>query len=185
MKRSGTVCSLTKKQRQQLVRLAKRRSAPHRLVQRATMILAVAEGCTQVEAARRAGLSRCMVVRWVERFNEEGIEGLSDRPRLGRPPTYDELSKGRVIQAAKTDPRKLGMEFGHWTLDRLVQYAAKQVGISVKRVQIYRWLKREGLRWRKEQTWFSQRCDPQFAEKRGPSLTFISGKGRPRAGFCV
>lgn len=185
MKRSGTVCSLTKRQRQQLVRVAKSRTAPHRLVQRATMILGVAEGCTQVEAARRAGLSRSMIGRWVERFKEEGVEGLSDRPRSGRPPTYDELSKGRVIQAAKTDPRTLGMVFGHWTLDRLVEYAAEHVGISVKRVQIYRWLKREGLRWRKEQTWFSERCDPQFAEKRGPSLTFISGEGRRRPGYCV
>ena len=185
MKTLTTVRSLTNKEKRELARLAKSRSAAHRVVQRATIILALAEGCTQAEAARRARLSPSLVPGWVGRFNEEGIEGLSDRPRLGRPASYDELSKGRVIQAAKTDPRKLGMEFGHWTLDRLVEYAAKQVGISVKRVQIYRWLKREGLRWRKEQTWFSRRCDPRFAEKRGPSLTCTSAKGRPRPGFCV
>jgi len=137
------------------------------------------------ELAIRSRLSASLVPVWLERFNQEGIKGLSDRPRLGRPPTYDELSKGRVIQAAKSDPRKLGMDFGHWTLDRLVEYAAEHVGISVKRVQIHRWLKREGLRWRKEQTWFSERCDPQFAEKRGTSLTCTSGKGRRRPGFCV
>ena len=77
------------------------------------------------------------------------------------------------------------MEFGRSTLDRLVAYGAEHVGIGVKRVQIYRWLKREGLRWRKEQTWFSQRCDPQFAEKRGRSLTFIWAKGRRMPGYSA
>lgn len=185
MKKRRSLRALTEKEKTELVRMARSRSALHHLVQRATVILAVAEGCTQAEAAGRAGLSPSLVGAWVERFNQEGIAGLWDRPRSGRPPSYDELSKGRVIQAAKTDPRKLGMEFGHWTLDRLVDYVAKHVGISVKRVQIYRWLKREGLRWRKEQTWFSERCDPQFAEKRAQWLTFISGKGLPRPAYSA
>jgi len=180
MKRHRSLRALTEGEKAGLVRLARSRRAAHRLVQRAAAILALAQGCSQRAAAARAALSPSVVALWIERFNGEGIAGLRDRPRSGRPPSYDELSKGRIIQAAKTDPRKLAMEFGHWTLDRLVVYARQHTGISVKRAQIHRWLRGEGLRWRKEQTWFSERSDPQFAEKRAPWLTFISAKGLPR-----
>ena len=185
MKKRRCLRALTEKEKAELIRIARSRSAAHRLVQRAAAILALDEGGSQRAAGGRAGLSPSVVGLWVERFNQEGVAGLGDRPRSGRPPTYDELCKGRVIQAAKSDPRKLGMEFNHWTLDRLVVYARQRIGIAVKRAQIHRWLRREGLRWRKEQTWFSQRCDPQFAEKRAPWLTFISGKGRRRPAYSA
>ena len=67
MKRRKTVRSLTQEEKEELKSLAGSRSAPHRLVQRATIILAMAEGCSQAETARRAGLSPSLVDAWVYR----------------------------------------------------------------------------------------------------------------------
>jgi transposase len=42
-------------------------------------------------------------------------------------------------------------------------------GIAMKRSRIGEILHTEGLRWRKQETWFGERPDPAFAAKRGPS----------------
>jgi transposase len=60
------------------------------------------------------------------------------------------------------------MSFGHWTLDRLVEYAHVQLAITISRSQLGAILHNEGLRWYQEKTYFTERPDPQFAEKRGP-----------------
>ena len=46
----------------------------------------VVDGMSRERAARQAGMDRQTLRDWVIRFNAEGIEGLRDRPRSGRPP---------------------------------------------------------------------------------------------------
>ncbi len=74
-----------------------------------------------------------------------------------------------MIALARTDPDKLGLPYGHWTLDRLVEYLHNNDQIGVSRAQLARILQAEGLRWYQEKTYFTERPDPQFVEKRGPS----------------
>jgi len=76
-----------------------------------------------------------------------------------------------VVQTALTDPQTLGQPFASWTLDRLVAYLAEHQGLTMKRSRVDELLIAEGLRWRKEETWFGERVDPAFAEKRGRSNT--------------
>jgi len=54
-------------------------------------------------------------------------------------------------------------------LDRLAAYVQEAKGIAMKRSRIDELLRAEGLRWRTQETWFGERVDPAFAEKRGPS----------------
>jgi transposase len=68
-----------------------------------------------------------------------------------------------------TSPQTLGLPFGSWTLDRLEAYLGEVKGIAIKRSRIDEILLAEGLRWRSHETWFGERVDPQFAEKRGSS----------------
>ena len=70
------------------------------------------------------------------------------------------------------------MPFGSWTLDRLQAYLSEHKGIGIKRTRIDEILVAEGLRWRKQETWFGQRVDPEFVEKRGRSKN--STRARPR-----
>ena len=70
-----------------------------------------------------------------------------------------------MIATALTDPKRLDLPFGSWTLDRLAAYLSEHKGIAIKRSRIDEILLAEGLRWRKHETWFGERVDPAFAEK--------------------
>lgn len=169
----------TPEERQALEQLATSRTAQARLVERAQILLAVAEGRGATEIARDLGVSRPTVYTWIHRFNEHGLAGLADRPRSGRPQTYSAEQRAEVIAAALTDPKELGLPFGCWTLDRLRDYLNEHKGIPIKRSRIDELLLEEGLRWRHQETWFGERVDPEFAEKRGPWSG--STRHRPRA----
>jgi hypothetical protein len=56
------------------------------------MIANLLEGMEPEEAARLAGLSRSAAYEWHNRYEEEGIEGLRDRPRPGRQPRVDAVT---------------------------------------------------------------------------------------------
>ena len=165
---------LTDEERAELQRRAQSRTAPARMVERARMVLGVAGGETAPTVARRLGLGTDVVRQWIKRFNAAGLAGLEDRPRAGRPPTYTAEQVGQVLATAVTDPKAVGLPFGCWTLDRLTTYLHErppEAGgpLPISRSQLDRLLGGEGLRWRKEETWFGERVDPAFAEKRGPS----------------
>jgi putative transposase len=71
----------------------------------ATRMLAIAnalEGLTRAEAARLAGMERQALRDAVVRYNQEGLEGLRDRPKPGRPPTLSEgeqaLLRAKILQ---------------------------------------------------------------------------------------
>jgi transposase len=61
------------------------------------------------------------------------------------------------------------LAYACWTLDRLEAYLNEVRGIAIKRSRIAEVLAKEGLRWRQEETWYGERVDPDFAEKRGRS----------------
>jgi hypothetical protein len=65
----------------ELRRLARRESG--RVCQRVLMIANMLEGMEHEEAGRLAGLSRSAAYEWHNRYEEDGIEGLRDRPRPG------------------------------------------------------------------------------------------------------
>lgn len=61
---------------------------PYRDVVRAKMILFAAEGMRNKEIASRLGMPREIVSKWRKRFFEEGLSGLEERPRGGRPQVF-------------------------------------------------------------------------------------------------
>jgi transposase len=149
--------------------LTRSRTAETRLVERAQIVLGLAEGERPRQVAERLGLTRATAYAWLKRFNVAGIDGLQDRPRAGRPPTYTPAEVAEIIAAALTKPDALGLPLGSWTLDRLETYLNEQKGIPIKCSCIDEILIAEGLRWRTHETWFGERVDPAFAEKRGGS----------------
>jgi transposase len=158
---------LTEDERTALERLAHSRTAQARLVERAQMIWEASQGALSPAIAEHMRLKAFVVRKWIRRFNAQGLPGLEDRPRPGRPPTYSAAEVAEVIAAALTDPQILGLPFASWTLDRLEAYLNEQKGIAIKRSRIDEILVAEGLRWRKHESWFGERVDPEFAEKRG------------------
>ena len=115
------------------------------------------------------GVADGTVRLWITRFNARGLDGLRDRRRGGRPPTYTPEQVGELVAASLSDPQDLGLPFASWTLDRLATYLQEEKGIAIKRSRIGEILPADGVRWRHQETWFGERPDPAFAAKRGPS----------------
>jgi transposase len=132
------------------------------------MVLWSREGLSGPRIAERLGRQTQTVYRQLDRFDEEGLSGLHDHPRPGRPTEYSEEQRGQIIAIARTHPQTLDCPFGYWSLDRLTEYINVELGIPIGRSQLRRTLRAEGLRWYQEKTYFTERPDPQFAEKRGP-----------------
>jgi transposase len=150
-------------------RWANSRTAEARLVERARIIWMARKGKHSKVVAEELGLNPATVRKWLKRFNEKGLAGLGDAERPGKPPTYTPEQVGEVVATALTNPSTLGLPFASWTLDRLEAYLNEVKGIPIKRSRIDDILLAEGLRWRKQETWFGERVDPEFAEKRGSS----------------
>jgi transposase len=158
---------LTVPEREELERIAHSRTEAIRRVERARIILALADGTKASVVAEQMKVCEASVHYRRKRFNEAGVAGLDDLPRQGRPETYSETQRGEIVLTAKTQPQQLGMAFGHWTLDRLVAYVNHHLHLAISRSQLAEVLKREGLKWYQEKTYFSESPDPQFVEKRG------------------
>jgi transposase len=152
-----------------LRKLAHSRTTEARLRERARICWLSHQGQRVAAIQAALGIADGTVRLWIARFNAEGLDGLRDRRRGGRPATYTAEQVGEVVATSLTDPRELGLPFASWTLDRLAAHLNEDRGIAIKRSRIGEILQREGLRWRQQETWFGERPDPAFAAKRGPS----------------
>ncbi|MYS84603.1 helix-turn-helix domain-containing protein [Embleya scabrispora] len=171
-------------------RLAAARHAPADWILRAGIVALSWEGLHVPQVATRAGCDAKTVRRWLHRFNEQGLDGLGDRPGCGRKRRITEAERSRIVALVKlVPPGRLEMqpsdelwaadESGppEWTLDALAAEAGR-LGIVVGRSQVRRILLAEGVRWRRTRSWVRSR-DPDFAGKgRGSSS---STPTRPKA----
>ena len=166
------VRALTDEERLAIERLARSRKAATRLTERARIIWHSSRGEMVDAIAERMGTCAHTVRRWITRFNTSGLAGLDDASRSGRPTTSSPQEVAEVVALSLTDPQTLDLPFASWTLDRLAAYLNDVKGIAIKRSRISELLVAEGLRWRTQETWFGERVDPDFAEKRGASPGF-------------
>src|SRR6266487_1929185 len=161
---------LTEEEQKTIERLVHARSTAVGKQKRVQIIWQASQGKPAPEIAKQLKVSESMVRNRLHRFNEQGLLGLEEAPRSGRPATYQPELVSQIIQTALSRPQDLGEEgYTTWTLDRLVDYLHRVKGIRMQRSRISEIFIAEGLSWRHEETWFGDRVDPDFAKKRGPS----------------
>lgn len=91
---SKYVIDLSESEARELHQRAGQYTRPHREVLRAKIVLLAAEGHTNTEIARRLDCTERSVGKWRRRFFQEGLPGLDERPRPGRPRSFSPLSSG-------------------------------------------------------------------------------------------
>lgn len=87
--------SLTKEERGKLQGRARSYTSSYMAVFRAKIVLYAAEGLSNKNIAERLDTSRQVVSKWRKRFFDQGLEGLEDSPRRGRPGEFSPLGRRR------------------------------------------------------------------------------------------
>jgi transposase len=108
-------------------RLVNQATASQRDARRARIVLARANGLSQVATAREVGVTRPVVALWERRFAEAGIGGLGDRPGRGRKESIPLKVREQIIVGATQPPAGRG----RWSTRKM----AKATGVSKDTVQ--------------------------------------------------
>ena len=87
----------------QLRDVAKRRRDPRQIC-RLLALAAVYDGMSRADAAKVGGMDRQTLRDWAHRFNEGGPEGLTDRPRAGRPRQLTDIQMEELAEIVETGP---------------------------------------------------------------------------------
>ncbi len=133
---------LSEAERRMLENWAKRRKTAQGLALRARIVLACAEGRSNVAVAARLGISRTTVKKWRARFLVRRLDGLGDEPRPGVPRTISDAQVEEVVVRTLEEVPEGAM---HWSKREL----AARVGISP--TSVHRIWRTFGLQpWRAE-----------------------------------
>lgn len=141
--------------RKTLEKWAQSRTMEARLVERAQIILKCLEGEGVADVARHLKIRPNTVIEWRRRFEREGIKGLRDRHRSGKPKQYNAEFRNQVLKTLELPPPS-----GQACWDGPA--VAKELGTSVHAV--WRLLRKEGVCLSRQRSWCVS-TDPEFIPK--------------------
>jgi hypothetical protein len=98
------IVSVTPPQRKELVGLLRRPSIAAGLAQRARAILLLAEGTSVSATGRLVQMQRRHLYKWAGRFQQQGLPGLRDGQRTGRPPVFSPRSRDEPQERRAVTP---------------------------------------------------------------------------------
>jgi putative transposase len=147
--------SLDERQREQLEAFARSRSLPYGLVMRAKIVLDAADGAQNLEISKALDVSRGTVGKWRERFVRQGIEGLYDEYRSGRPRSIDDERVAQLVSKTLHSKPKGATQWSSRDM-------AEQTGIS--KSTVHRVWSAFGLKPHRQET-FKLSTDAFFIEK--------------------
>jgi len=155
MSRHAVRIECSEQERGELEQLSRSRRGEARMVERAQIILHALDGMQNQEIAALMGLTPARVGLWRTRFARVGLRGLRDRPRSGKPATYDAGLKERVLKKLEEPPPS-----GRGCWDGPL--VAEALGVS--RHKVWRILRTQGICLARQRSWCVS-TDPQFALK--------------------
>ena len=155
MARQAKKVECDEKTRHELERIANSQKEELRLFRRARMILGCIEGKRIKDIASELNEQEDVIIKWRNRFIVEGIAGLLDAPRSGKPVTYGEEWKKAVLEKLEETPPN---GLARWDGPTL----AYEMGTSEDAVQ--RFLQNKGIQLARMRTWCVS-TDPEFSVK--------------------
>lgn len=146
---------LTPTQQNELERCANGRTVARRAVERAKIILGSAAGRAKREIAEQLGIARQTVRRWEKRFLGQGIPGLEDAPRSGRPRS---IRAEQIEEIVQKTTQETPVDSTHWSTRSLAPV------VNVSPSSVGRIWRAKDLKPHRIRT-FKLSNDREFAEK--------------------
>ncbi len=155
MARKAPIPNCSEEDRRTIDEWASSRTLEARLVERARIIKGCLAGVPVGQLANELNIRPNTVIEWRKRFDEQGIKGLHDRPRSGKPRTYDSSLRDRILKTLEQLPPK-----GQAKWDG----AALAAHLGVSDDAIWRVLRKEGICLSRQRSWCVS-TDPEFSVK--------------------
>jgi transposase len=154
--------SPTASERERLKKMAYGHKTEYRLRLRAQVVLHAARGRSNARIARETGLHLDTVRRWRGRFAEQGLTGLTDRNRSGRPSAFTALQAAQVKALACQLPVETGVPLSRWSCPELAREAmARGIATFMSASTARRWLAEDALKPWRHRSWIFI-TDPDF-----------------------
>ena len=141
--------SITKERTPAELRVLARRERDGRVGARLLALADALDGMGRGEAAPAAGMDRRTLRDWVRRYNAEGVEGLRDRPRAGRPCRLDEGRQVTLKALVLRGPRLERDGCVAWRARDLRDLVERRFGVGYSETGILRLLHGLDLCWQK------------------------------------
>lgn len=141
------------------------RHAPGYVCERAHFVLLSHKGFSCAEISEMLGHAKNTVRQWQERFQREGICGLLDRPRSGRPSKSLHLTDVLEAQMSQ-DPPCFGYLQAIWTIAMLMTHLCERFRFTCSRSTVRRGLAKIRYSWHRPKLSPAQRPDPLAEERR-------------------
>jgi transposase len=148
--------------RAELERIVRARRCERRTLERAQIVLLAGEGMSAARIAERVGCSEKLVARWRSRYERDGLAGLLDLPRAGRPLTHGPETRALLIAKACTRPPQTesGQRRERWTYEEL----GAEVGMSGSQAHVI--LSRAEIKPHRTDYWMmTDYTQPEFEER--------------------
>ncbi len=169
-RRSPFVVTLTASQRRFLKALVRRPTAQQRQVTRARIVLLASAGWANQAIARKLAIAPNTAGKWRKRFCQEGVDGLADRKRSGRPRVFSPVVVAYAKAVACELPRTRGVPLSRWSLAELRdELLASGLVSQISTTTLWRWLDDDPIKPWQHRSWIFPR-DPEFAAKAGVVL---------------
>ncbi len=165
-----------------LQEIVRRGTADYVTVRRAQIVLASAQGAAAPEIARMLRSSPDHVREVIHASNAEGLEALRPRWHLGgRPRTFDEETRARIVEVATARPREVGAPFSAWSLAKLQAFLMEEgVVEEISLETIRRILSEAGISYQRLKTWKGS-PDPCYEQEKNRVLRIrrLASRGVP------
>ena len=141
---------------------------------RAQIVLDAAHGVSNAGIARSRNVCVDTVRNWRRRFAVERLEGLTDRPRSGRPPVHGPVVRAEVVALACALPAEHDVPLSRWSCPEIARELGIRCQVSASASSVRRWLAADALKPWQHRSWISIR-DPDFAVKAARVLDLYAG----------
>lgn len=138
---------LSEAERRELRRLARREVG--RVSERLHMVLLSDRRYSVPQIATIFECDEATVRHWLGRFEAEGLAGLRDRPRSGRPRTAGAAAREQIRRTVEQPPSAAGYAFSCWSVVTLCAHLAERLGLALSGTTVRRALLGLGYRWRR------------------------------------
>jgi transposase len=163
--RSPFQITLGAAQRRWLKALVRKPTAQQRQVTRARIVLLAASGWTNAGIARKLGIAPNTASKWRKRYATQGVDGLRDRKRPGRPRVFAAPIVAEVKAIACELPVTRGVPISRWSLQELrTEVIGSGLVEAVSTTTLGRWLAEDAIKPWRYHSWIFPRA-PDFAAK--------------------